>query len=192
MRSPMKRPHFFFSRARSAWRLLGRWSLALPMAGLGLALAQAAEAGAAKSCPSEAELRAELARLNAFRALPQSCGAHRLPAAPALRWDARLEASALAFASELSHGDQISHRGLKGSSLRQRFHQSGYVMRRAGENLAAGQESLDEVLATWTLSASHCENLMQAEFIDAGLACVVGPGRYDRYWVLHLGRPVEP
>jgi len=159
---------------------------------LGLAGAQVAEAGAARSCPSPAEIHAELARLNAFRAAPQACGRKLLPAAPPLRWEPRLQASAQAFASELSHGDQISHLGLKGSSLRERFRQSGYVMRRAGENLAAGQESLDEVLATWTLSGAHCENLMQAEFVDVGLACVVGPGRYDRYWVLHLGRPVEP
>jgi uncharacterized protein YkwD len=186
------------SDRRPSFSLAGRLCravLLLQLGGLGvlgLAGAQVAEAGAAKSCPSPAEIHAELLRLNAFRTQAQACGRKLLPAAPPLRWEGRLEASALAFAAELAQGDQLSHVGLKGSSLRERFRQSGYVMRRAGENLAAGQESLDEVLATWTLSAQHCENLMQSEFVDVGLACVVGPGRYDRYWVLHLGRPVEP
>ncbi|MGS0758285.1 CAP domain-containing protein, partial [Roseateles sp. GG27B] len=62
------------------------------------------------------------------------------------------------------------------------------MIARAGENLAAGQEELDEALQVWLNSASHCDNLMQAEFRDVGLACAVGPGAYQRYWVMHLGR----
>ena len=63
-------------------------------------------------------------------------------------------------------------------------------MRLAGENLAAGPDSLDEALAQWLASPAHCDNLMAAEFEDMGLACVSGPGRYERYWVLHLGRGI--
>lgn len=177
---------------RSRPAALRRLLTGLCVAALLAAPARAEQAAASerRPCPERASLEAGLARLNVFRTQSQLCGHRRLPAAPPLQWDARLQASASAYAGELSAADKLSHIGPGGSSLRQRFRASGYVMRRAGENLAAGQEDLDEVLATWTRSATHCENLMQPDFLDAGLACVSGPGMYERYWVLHLGRAV--
>ena len=77
-----------------------------------------------------------------------------------------------------------------GSSLRTRLRAAGYAMKLSGENLAGGPETLDEALAQWLDSPAHCENLMLAEFQEFGLACVPGPGRFQRYWVLHLATPV--
>jgi uncharacterized protein YkwD len=62
-------------------------------------------------------------------------------------------------------------------------------MRVSGENLAGGPQTLDEALAQWLASPTHCENLMAAEFEDFGLACVASRGRLQRYWVLQMAAP---
>ncbi|MEJ6007964.1 CAP domain-containing protein [Paucibacter sp. AS339] len=129
--------------------------------------------------------------LNAFRAQARSCGGPVLAAGAPLRWDARLAASARGHAADLSGGDQLRHLGASGAGVRERLRLNGYLAQRAGENLAAGQESLDEVLSTWVSSSKHCDNIMQAEYSDVGMACVIGPGRFQRYWVLNLGRAAE-
>ncbi|RQO60411.1 CAP domain-containing protein [Paucibacter sp. KBW04] len=129
-----------------------------------------------------------LAQINALRTQPRQCGAVNMPPAQALRWDPRLAASAQAFAGELSQRNELSHISALGLTLRKRFRLQGYPLMRAGENLAGGQETLDEVMLAWVSSAAHCDNLMEPSFVDVGMACVVGPGQYERYWVLHLGR----
>lgn len=129
------------------------------------------------------------AALNAVRARARACGERLWPAAAALRPNAVLAGSARRYAQELAARDRIDHTGAAGSSLRTRLHEAGYVMRESGENLAGGPESLGEALAQWLASPAHCENLMGPDFQDFGLACVSGPGRFQRYWVLHVAAP---
>lgn len=149
-----------------------------------LLLALAPAVGAADCQP---EPQAATRALNAVRAEAQSCGAP----VPPLRWQALLDASARRYAQELAARDRLDHVGANGATLRTRLHEAGYVMRVSGENLAGGPESLDEALAQWLASPPHCENLMAAEFEDVGLACVAGPGKLQRYWVLELAAPVR-
>ena len=129
------------------------------------------------------------AALNALRARAQRCGDQLWPAVPALKVNAVLSESARRYAQELARRDRIDHVGEAGLSLRARLREAGYTLRVAGENLAGGPETLDEVLAQWLTSAGHCENLMGAGFQEFGLACATGPGQYQRYWVLHLAAP---
>ncbi|MCV2370545.1 CAP domain-containing protein [Roseateles oligotrophus] len=150
-------------------------------------LAQAAEHG----CQDQVAVEQVLNYLNAFRAQPQTCGQQSFVAAGPLRWEARLEQAAQGHAAELAQGDQLNHLALNGRTLRERLRGNGYLAFRVGENLAAGQESLVEVLQTWSSSAKHCDNIMQAEFQDVALACASGPGKYGRYWVMNLGRSVR-
>lgn len=150
-------------------------------------LLTACAAAAEPTCqPDEA---AALAALNALRAQARQCGATSWPAAPALRAHPLLAGTAHRYAQELAARDRIDHVGAAGDSLRARLRESGYVMRLSAENLAGGPETLDEALAQWLASPAHCENLMLAEVQDVGLACVSGPGRLQRYWVLHLAAP---
>ncbi len=128
-----------------------------------------------------------IAALNALRASSRSCGAGVMAAAAPLQWNDRLAASSRLYAEELARRDTISHEGLVWRTLGKRLNAAGYRMQMGGENLAAGQDELDDVLAQWMASRDHCENLMLPEFRDAGLACATGPGRYRTYWVLHLG-----
>lgn len=140
------------------------------------------------ACPAGLTPEAVLQQLNALRAEARHCGMAARAAAPALVWDLRLAAAAEAYAGELAQRDALSHVGLRARSLRERLSTAGYLMKSAGENLAAGPERLDDVLQHWLASAAHCENLMAPELSDAGLACVAAPGRYQRFWVLLLGR----
>jgi uncharacterized protein YkwD len=142
---------------------------------------------AAQDCqPQEA---AVLAALNAVRAQAQACGERVWPAVAPLHASPVLAQSARRYAAELAGRDRIDHVGAAGSSLRTRLRESGYLMKSAGENLAGGPETLDEALAQWLASPAHCENLMAADFQEFGLACVPGPGKLQRYWVLHLAAP---
>lgn len=142
---------------------------------------------AAQACTPDASQA--LQQLNALRAEARACGARRWPAAPPLRSQPLLAAAAQRHAQELARRDRIDHMGEAGASLRTRLREAGYVMRVAGENLAGGPETLDEVLAQWLASPAHCENLMVADFEEFGLACVSGPGKLQRYWVLELAAP---
>lgn len=136
--------------------------------------------------PSQAEV---MAALNAARAQVRRCGSQDRPAAPPLRWQPQLADAANRHALELARTNRISHLGAAGEALGQRVRAAGYPLRRAGENLAGGLETMDEVLTSWLASPAHCENLMSPDFEDAGLACARGAGELGTYWVLELARP---
>lgn len=142
----------------------------------------------AADCAADPEVM--LREINALRAAPQRCGAHQLPAAPALQWNAALGESSQRYAEELAQRDEISHQGVVHRSLRQRLAAVGYAMSMAGENLSGGAESLDQVLLQWLSSPVHCDSLMSADFADVGLACVQQAGRFGHFWVLHLASPL--
>ncbi len=149
------------------------------------ALAQAQPALPVSCQPEPAQVQA---RLDQLRAQGQRCGGRWLPAAGPLQWSDALQRSAQTYAQELARRDLISHQGERSAGLRERLHAAGYRLISAGENLAAGPLDLDEALDHWLASPGHCENLMAPQFQDLGLACVSAPGRYGRFWVLHLGR----
>ena len=50
-----------------------------------------------------------------------------------------------------------------------------------GENIAEGQQSIDEVIKGWFKSPGHCMNLMNAGFKEIGVA------EYEDYWVQDFG-----
>ena len=157
-----------------------------------LALSLNLPATVAAPLPCQPSPAQALAALNSLRHGMHSCRAEAPHDAGPLRWDDRLAASALGYAEELAQRDTVSHEGQVLRTLSQRLRASGYAMRLGGENLAAGQSDLEDVLQQWLASPDHCANLMQPEFEDVGLACVNGPGRYQYYWVLHLGLSGPP
>lgn len=156
------------------------------MACCGLAALARAEPGPPPDCqPAAAQV---LERLDRLRAQARRCGGRTLAAAGPLQWSEALQRSAQTYARELARRDLLSHQGEQSASLRERLRAAGYQLRSAGENLAAGPLDLDEALAHWLASPEHCENLMAPQFEEMGLACVTAPGRYGRFWVLHLGQ----
>lgn len=58
----------------------------------------------------------------------------------------------------------------------------------AAENVAAGQRSLESVIASWQKSPGHRENLLRRGFNSFGLAVHTNPNvRYGHYWAMVIG-----
>ena len=83
----------------------------------------------------------------------------------------------------------FSHVSSNGDTLLQRIQGTGYDLRAAGENIAAGQRSVKEVIASWLNSPGHCKNMLEPSYRDIGVACIRNEGApYDFYCTMNLGR----
>ena len=132
-----------------------------------------------------------LARVNQYRAAGASCGVHgAFAAAPALAWNLALSQSADAHSRDMVANNFFSHTGSSGSSAGQRISAAGYNWSGYGENIAAGQAGINEVVDGWMASDGHCANIMNAAFADIGVACVPGTASttYRSYWTMDLGK----
>lgn len=134
-----------------------------------------------------------LQRLNAARAAGASCGANgRFPAAGAVAWNDALTAAAQGHAADMAANNYFSHVSQDGRAFTQRLEAAGYAWSAAGENIAAGQRSVQAVVDGWMASDGHCANIMGASFQHVGMACVQAPAgasAYGMYWTLNLARP---
>jgi uncharacterized protein YkwD len=166
-----------------------------PLAALVLALGglvQPAASSGLEPCDEDPQAQAVVGRLNALRRDGEAPCASATALAP-LAWEARLASSAQQHATDLAQRDVVSHLDARQRNFSVRLREAGYAARGAGENLAAGQDSLEDALQSWLTSPAHCANLMRADFSDVGLACVQRRGsRYERFWVAHLGAPLRP
>ena len=131
-----------------------------------------------------------LALVNAYRAAGATCGDQgSFAPAPALAWNAALTQASLVHSDDMMALNFFSHTGSGGSNAGQRATAAGYAWQTWGENIAAGQMGVANVMAAWLASPGHCANLMNARFRDIGLACVSGgaSNRYRTYWTMTLG-----
>jgi len=174
------------THAKSAPRYWLNGLLALACA----AVSMSAGAAVDSPCLNDAQRDEALALLNGFRSQLRQCGGQPMRAVPALRWNDQLAASAQSFSAELAQRDVLTHEGLVAVTLRDRLRQVGYRIRLAGENLSAGPEDVGELMDQWFGSTKHCGNIMLPDFEEVGLGCAPSPGRYGRYWVLHLAAPM--
>jgi uncharacterized protein YkwD len=108
----------------------------------------------------------------------------------ALRPEPTLMQIADFYACRLAEGGFFSHEDPFGSSsLDTRAADFGYAFFKIGENLAAGQESVDEALGAWLASPSHRAILLDPAFTEIGVAVKAG-GPNGIYWVQEFGRPI--
>lgn len=77
-----------------------------------------------------------------------------------------------------------------GDTPADRAHAAGYRGRQIGENIAAGQGSTSQAMASWLASPGHCANLMNPLFTQVGGA-YASEARSDQavYWTLLFGAP---
>jgi len=131
-----------------------------------------------------------LEQINAARATARLCGTRSFSAAPPLAWNDLLFAAAAGHAEDMAVNNYFSHDALNGRTFSQRISDAGYNWSAAGENLAAGQAGISQVITAWLDSPGHCENLMSTSFTEVGVACVRNDAaRYGQYWAMSLGRP---
>ncbi len=83
-------------------------------------------------------------------------------------------------ATDMAQQNYFSHDGLS-ESWDQRMNRFG-VPGSKGENIAAGQKSVPEVMNSWMNSPGHRENILQAKFHSTSASLALG-GTYGYYWV---------
>lgn len=99
--------------------------------------------------------------------------------------------AAKAHAADMAAKNYFAHTGLDGRSPGERVLAAGYSYGRTGENIAAGQPTVESVMAAWIASASHCQNMMTPDYRDIAVACIRNDAAdYRLYWVMEMARPL--
>jgi uncharacterized protein YkwD len=108
-----------------------------------------------------------------------------------LRRHPRLDDTAQAHANDMFRRRYYSHDTPEGKSAMDRIQAGGYRARYAGENIARGQYSVDEVMDVWMESKTHRDHLLSPIFDDVGFGLAFGknPGGHEILWVQNFGRP---
>jgi uncharacterized protein YkwD len=139
-----------------------------------------------------ANFQADALRLvNQQRAAGATCGSRgSFAPAAALTWNARLASAAYRHSRDMADNNYFSHDSRDGRKMADRINASGYTWSTIGENIAAGQDSVQAVVSDWMSSEGHCANLMNPRFTEFALACArSNASRYGIYWTQNLGRP---
>lgn len=117
-----------------------------------------------------------------------------VPSRPSLNWNPLLDLAASDHAIAMARQQFFDHTDPQGRTVGQRVKAVGYRWRVVGENLAAGQDSVDEAVRGWLLSTSHCNILLDARFSEFGLARVNAQNPLDpyrTYWALVVAQPKQ-
>jgi uncharacterized protein YkwD len=91
---------------------------------------------------------------------------------PPLRASPRLWKIARAHSANMAKQGKPQH-VLDGKTPFQRLKEAGYLYTFAGENVARGGDSLQEVMKGWMDSKGHRENILRRDFREIGVACVL-------------------
>lgn len=145
---------------------------------------------AAGDCEMDETDRALLNRVNEARSQPRQCGDQDFDAAEPLSWNCKLEEAARAHSEDMAELEYFSHTGPEGVQTGERVNDRSYSWSAVGENIAAGQNSVDDVVDGWLSSPGHCANIMKAEFTEMGAARIEAPGsQYSPFWTQVFARP---
>ncbi len=97
--------------------------------------------------------------------------------------DAGLTRAAAFQAGNNARAGRLSHD--LGGTFTSRMASAGLARAYAAENLSAGSETFDQVLARWKASPQHNANMLIPQLRRIGVARVDAPEtRYRRYWAL--------
>lgn len=132
-----------------------------------------------------------LRAVNAARAQARKCGAVDKLAVGTLAWNNALFTAALGHSQDMALRNFFDHINLDGKTIGQRAISAGYNFAALGENIAAGQGTVSEVMAGWLGSTGHCNNIMNGVYTDIAVACVTTTRfEYPTYWTMELGKPL--
>jgi len=133
---------------------------------------------------------AVLHAINTARAQARQCGDQAFDAATPLRRSAVLDRLARTHADDMATQGFLAHTGSDGSDPATRATRAGYAWHKIAENVAAGQTTAADLLATWLDSPGHCANLMDPAYRETGIAFALKPGDgRDIYWVQVFADP---
>jgi uncharacterized protein YkwD len=148
----------------------------------------------AHAAPTGSQTRALATRalqlVNDVRARGARCGGRSFGPAPPVRLSGTLAGVAFGHAADMAQHDYFEHEDLAGRSPADRVKTAGYLEKLVGENIAYGPTSAEEVVQGWLDSPGHCENIMNPEFAEMGIANAAGQSsKRGLYWVQLLVAP---
>lgn len=108
---------------------------------------------------------------------------------PPLRVSNRLREAAERHARDMAERGKMGHTGGDGTSPMDRIEQAGYRYRRAGENVAHGRFTTQELMQGWLDSPGHRKNILGG-FSEIGVARAEG-GDGTSYWCVTFGLPAR-
>jgi len=152
----------------------------------------------------EATKQDYLDAINVARGNIQHCGSYGdFTATTPLTWSDALYKASYEHSYDLANSNTFSHTGSNtqyditaqqlslnaGSSITQRIEYNGYTnWRRIGENILAGESTVEATIDGWLNSPGHCANLMNPDFTEVGLALLhKTDSTYKDYWTQNLG-----
>lgn len=140
------------------------------------------------TCVTLSEVEGVLLESNQVRATGADCGVYGEygPTTP-LALDPHLNEAAQAHAQDMADNDFFSHTGSDGSSFSVRVGRTAFSGFPIGENIAAGQRSPADVVASWINSDGHCRNIMNPSATKIGIGYTTG-GPYGTLWVQVFGQ----
>ena len=95
--------------------------------------------------------------------------------------DKNLSTVAYMHSKDMAQNNFFSHTNLKGESPFDRIKNFGISYRAAGENIAAGQRTPEEVMNSWMNSDGHRANILTKNYNKMGVGIYYG-GSYGVYW----------
>ncbi|MEU5695482.1 CAP domain-containing protein [Actinosynnema sp. NPDC020468] len=102
---------------------------------------------------------------------------------PAVRVDDRLTTAAQGHSADMAARGYFSHDTPEGKDFAARVTDAGYPSP-AGENIARGQRSAEDVMSAWMNSDGHRRNILNCSFAAIG----VGLDTRGWYWTQDFGR----
>ena len=140
-------------------------------------------------CMSAAD-KEMLTQVNNARSQTRNCGGDNYPATVALNWHCTLEDVAYGHSRDMGDYNFFSHTGSDGLQSADRVTNAGYDWSTVGENIAAGQQTVDTVMTAWLDSPGHCENIMHSSFTEIGAASYTVDGSdFPIYWTQVFATP---
>lgn len=146
--------------------------------------------GAAQASAQWERLEEEVLELvNEVRERGAKCGSKgSFEAAPALTLDKKLRCAARRHSKDMVERTFFDHTNPDGETPMKRMNEAGYKGRYAGENIAAGQASSQEVMKGWMKSDGHCANIMNPRYQHLGVGYLDAPeSKYRHYWTQNFG-----
>lgn len=112
----------------------------------------------------------------------------RAAGCPDLIWTPELGLAAQRHAEDMASRNYFSHTSADGRRFTTRIRQAGYRYRLAAENIAAGQQSPEEVVASWMASPGHRANILNCRLQHIGIGFASNDSStYGTYWVQDFG-----
>ncbi|MFC4355200.1 CAP domain-containing protein [Chryseomicrobium palamuruense] len=100
-----------------------------------------------------------------------------------LQYDSKVAKVAQLKAQDLLTNNYFEHESPTYGSPSEMLTQFDVSWTASGENIAAGQRSVEEVHEGWMNSPGHRENILQEIYTHVGFGFTEGGGDYGTYWV---------